>query len=242
MEQKKSQRADLERWRPALFLVGLVVSLSLFFAALGYRTSDDSDIDVSSLLDDVSKENEYVPAYVPDRTNMVSAAAAKPKKPDTQQLKVVDHKTPAEQLGDIAKSHTEGEDGDEAADAEKAENDTKATPQPIAVDMGDNPLNFRIVEQLPEFPGGMSAFVKWITDNLKYPYQAQNQKIKGRVVITFIVNSDGTTSELKVSKSAHPILDREAMRVMRMMPRWKPGVANNRPCRTMMAIPVEFAL
>ena len=117
MEQKKSQRADLERWRPALFLVGLVVSLSLFFAALGYRTSDDSDIDVSSLLDDVSKENEYVPAYVPDRTNMVAAAAAKPKKPDTQQLKVVDHKTPAEQLGDIAKSHTEGEDGDEAADA-----------------------------------------------------------------------------------------------------------------------------
>ena len=225
MEQKKSQRADLERWRPALFLVGLVVSLSLFFAALGYRTSDDSDIDVSSLLDDVSKENEYVP-----------------KKPDTQQLKVVDHKTPVEQLGDIAKSHTEGEDGDEAADAEKAENDTKATPHPIAVDMGDNPLNFRIVEQLPEFPGGMSAFVKWITDNLKYPYSAQNQKIKGRVVITFIVNRDGTTSELKVSKSAHPILDREAMRVMRMMPRWKPGVANNRPCRTMMAIPVEFAL
>ena len=178
MEQKKSQRADLERWRPALFLVGLVVSLSLFFAALGYRTSDDSDIDVSSLLDDVSKENEYVPAYVPDRTNMVAAAAAKLKKPDTQQLKVVDHKTPAEQLGDIAKSHTEGEDGDEAADAEKAENDTKATPQPIAVDMGDNPLNFRIVEQLPEFPGGMSAFVKWITDNWKYPYSAQNQKIK----------------------------------------------------------------
>ena len=70
MEQKKSQRADLERWRPALFLVGLVVSLSLFFAALGYRTSDDSDIDVSSLLDDVSKENEYVPAYVPDRTKI----------------------------------------------------------------------------------------------------------------------------------------------------------------------------
>ena len=193
MEQKKSQRADLERWRPALFLVGLVVSLSLFFAALGYRTSDDQDIDVSSLLDDVSKENEYVPAYVPDRTNMVAAAAAKPKKPDTQQLKVVDHKTPAEQLGDIAKSHTEGEDGDEAADAEKAENDTKATPQPIAVDMSDNPLNFRIVEQLPEFP-----------------------------VCSYNANS--------------------TMRVMRMMPRWKPGVANNRPCRTMMAIPVEFAL
>ena len=119
--------------------------------------------------------------------------------------------------------------------------------------MGDNPLNFRIVEQLPEFPGGMSAFVKWITDNLKYPYSAQNQKIKGRVVITFIVNRDGTTSELKVSKSAHPILDREAMRVMRMMPRWSAAMyssgffglaaaAATRPCRTMMAIPVEFAL
>lgn len=242
MEQKKSRRADLERWRPIFFVAGLVMPLLLFLVALEYRTLAEPEIDMSSLMDDVSKENEYIPVPSPERTDMAAAAHAKPKKPDTQQLKVVDHKTPVNRLDNIAQSRNESEEGDEGNGGEKAEGDTKTTPQPIAVDMGDNPLNFRIVEQLPEFPGGMSAFVKWLTDNLKYPYSAQSQKIKGRVVVTFIVNRDGTTSDLKVSKSAHPILDREALRVMRMMPRWKPGVANNRPCRTMMAIPVEFAL
>lgn len=240
MEEKKSRRADLDRWRPLFFIVGLVLPLLLFLAALEYRTLAEPEIDVSSLLDKLSKEKEYIP--VPNRTDKVAAVDAKPKKVDTQKLEVVEHKTEMEKLNDITQKRIEGEDGGEDAATEKADGDDKTPPQSVAVDLGDNPLNFRIVEQLPEFPGGMSAFVKWLTDNLKYPYVAQNQKIKGRVVITFIVNSDGTTSDLKISESAHPLLDREAMRVMRKMPRWKPGIANNRPCRTMMAIPVEFAL
>jgi periplasmic protein TonB len=72
--------------------------------------------------------------------------------------------------------------------------------QVAAVDMGDNPLNFRIVEQLPEFPGGMSAYVKWLTDNLKYPLAAQKQKIEGRVVVSFVINRDGSLTDIKVTK------------------------------------------
>ena len=242
MEEKKSRRADLDRWRPLFFIAGLVLPLLLFLAALEYRTLAEPEIDMSSLLDKLSKEKEYIPVPSPERTDMAAAAHAKPNKVDAKKLEVVEHKTEMEKLNDITQKRIEGEDGGEHAATEKADDNDKTPPQPVAVDLGDNPLNFRIVEQLPEFPGGMSAFVKWLTDNLKYPYVAQNQKIKGRVVITFIVNSDGTTSDLKVSESAHPLLDREAMRVMRRMPRWKPGIANNRPCRTMMAIPVEFAL
>ena len=83
----------------------------------------------------------------------------------------------------------------------------KDEPKAAAVDMGDNPLNFRIVEQLPEFPGGMSAYVKWLTKNLKYPLAAQKQKIEGRVVVSFVINRDGSLTDIKVSKSANPILD-----------------------------------
>lgn len=239
MEQKKSKKADLERKRPLWFLIGLVMPTLVFVALLELVTWSGRSSTSDNALDDFLEEMEQRPKK--EREDMVAAMDARKQKPkEAERVNIVDEPKEMEPLKTIADTYIEGdEEGAPSADKDdKRKDDT----QVAAVDMGDNPLNFRIVEQLPEFPGGMSAFVKWITDNLKYPYSAQNQKIKGRVVITFIVNSDGTTSDLKVSKSAHPILDREAMRVMRMMPRWKPGVANNRPCRTMMAIPVEFAL
>ena len=100
----------------------------------------------------------------------------------------------------------------------------------------------RIVEQLPEFPGGMTAFVQWLTRNLKYPEAARSQKLQGRVVLSFIVNKDGSVSQVKVARSVNPLLDREALRVIRMMPPWKPGIQNNEPCRTMIAVPIVFQL
>jgi protein TonB len=98
------------------------------------------------------------------------------------------------------------------------------------------------VEQLPEFPGGMVEFMKWLTKNLKYPPSAQNRKVQGRVVVSFIVNKDGTIADAKVVKPVDPTLDREAMRVVRMMPNWKPGLQMGKPCRTMFAIPIVFKL
>lgn len=241
MEQKKSQHADLEGKRPIRFLIGLAVALSLLFGALEYTTTDNSEDISDSTIDDIVREMETMPK--PDRSDMVAAVQPQARKAPTQKLNVVDKKTQMEKLNDITQMRTVGEGTGSDGKAADDNNDNKAEElQPVAVDMGDNPLNFRVVEQLPEFPGGMSAFVKWLTDNLRYPPLAQQQKIQGRVVITFIVNRDGTTSALKIATPSNPLLNREAMRVARMMPKWKPGVANNKPCRTMMAIPIEFKL
>ena len=84
--------------------------------------------------------------------------------------------------------------------------------------------------------------MQWLTQNLKYPPTAQKQKIEGLVVVTFIVNKDGTLSNVKISKSGGLLFDQEAMRVARMMPKWKPGIDKGQPCRTLMAIPIEFKL
>ena len=100
----------------------------------------------------------------------------------------------------------------------------------------------RVVEQLPEFPGGMAEFMKWLTRNLRYPNIAQKQRIEGKVVVTFIVNKDGSIANPKVEKSVNRFLDREALRVIGMMPKWKPGMIDNKPCRTMFAIPINFKL
>lgn len=232
----------MEGKRTTWFLLGLVVSLSLLLGALEYTTSDSAGDAAADQLDDLAPDLELMTA--PDQRDMIAAVQPQ-RKASAEKVKVVDHKSEMKKLNDITQMRTVG-DGDGQAQQGQADGDSKAQPtddlQPVAVDMGDNPLNFRVVEQLPEFPGGMSAFTKWLTDNLKYPASAQQQKIQGRVVVTFIINRDGTLSDIKVARSANPVLDREALRVARMMPKWKPGVSNNKPCRTMFAIPIEFRI
>ncbi len=120
--------------------------------------------------------------------------------------------------------------------------DAPPTIPPVAVDEDDNPLNFRIVEQLPEYPGGMAALVQWLTRNIIYPQEARKHNIQGRVVVSFIINADGSLSDIHLTKTAHFLLDREALRVAKLMPKWKPGIANNKPCRTLFAIPIEFKI
>jgi protein TonB len=117
-----------------------------------------------------------------------------------------------------------------------------APEKPAVVDMESNPLNFRVVEELPEFPGGATELMKWLTENLRYPASAQQRKQQGKVVAQFIVNTDGSLSDFKIVNSVSPDLDREALRVLRMMPPWKAGQQHQKPCRTMVCIPIVFKL
>ena len=113
---------------------------------------------------------------------------------------------------------------------------------PEAVDMYNEPLDFRVVEDLPQFPGGAVEFMKWLTKNLKYPAVAQQRKVQGRVVAQFIVNQDGSVSDIQVVERLSTECDREALRVLRMMPKWQPGLMNAKPCRTKVCIPIVFKL
>ena len=124
----------------------------------------------------------------------------------------------------------------------KTVEETENSEQPTVVDMESNPLNFRIVEELPEFPGGATEFMKWLTKNLTYPRTAQERKIQGKVIAQFIVNKDGSISNLQLVQRVDPALDREALRVLGMMPRWKAGIQDAKPCRTQVCIPIVFKL
>lgn len=246
MEERKTKRADLESKRPTWFLLGLVFALSLMLAALEYTTTDDSGDTSADQIDDFSQETDMLPAL--DQHDMVAAAQPHSAPAQTDRLNIVD-KQPSklEKINAITDMRTVGNDngsngGNSSGDGAKTDDDKTADLAPVAVDGNDNPLNFRIVEQLPEFPGGMSAFVKWLTDNLKYPPLAQKNKIEGQVVVSFIINRDGTIADIKIAKSVHYLLDREALRVAHMMPKWKPGIADNKPCRTLFAIPIVFKI
>ena len=99
-----------------------------------------------------------------------------------------------------------------------------------------------MLEDLPQYPGGPIELVRWLTKNLRYPASAKVKKVEGKVVAQFIVNADGSLSDFKIVKSLNDACDREALRVLRLMPRWKAGVQNDKPCRTVVAIPIVFKL
>lgn len=101
---------------------------------------------------------------------------------------------------------------------------------------------FVVVEEAPVFPGGDSALMKFLNDNIKYPDEAQKRGAEGRVTCQFVVEKDGSLSEVKVLRSADPLLDAEAVRVIESMPKWKPGKQKGKEVRVRYTLPVLFKL
>lgn len=101
---------------------------------------------------------------------------------------------------------------------------------------------YDVVERMPQFPGGASAMFEFLSNNINYPVEAEKKGIHGRVIVTFIVERDGSVSNPKVTKSAEEHLDNEALRVVRKMPKWIPGSQGGHPVRVKYTVPVTFRL
>lgn len=234
MEIKKSPQADLDRRRSQNFMLGIVVVLAALFVALEFDYSvSNNEMDPDALediikeldLDKLKEEEQRIPL-------ITKPVALIPK--TIEKLNVVDEEEPSDELSD-----------DELM-PDKPDTELKTTEEDeVRPDINKEELDamdLKVVEQLPEFPGGAVALMKWLTKNLRYPQNARQRKVQGRVVTQFIVNTDGSLSDLKVVESAEPSLDREALRVLRMMPAWKAGKVDEKPCRTMVCIPIVFKL
>jgi protein TonB len=110
----------------------------------------------------------------------------------------------------------------------------------IALSDGDQPYD--VVEKMPQFPGGQAELFKFISENMKYPVDAQKKKIQGRVILSFVVNEDGSISNVNVVKKVYPSLDAEAIRVLKMMPKWQPGYQDGKAVKVRYVIPMTFKL
>ena len=124
------------------------------------------------------------------------------------------------------------ESDDQKADQNTATGTFEPTPQ----------KTFDVVEQMPEYPGGASALFQFLAKNVKYPAAAEKAGIQGRVIVTFVVDTDGSVIEPTVAKSISPELDAEAIRVISAMPNWKPGMQSGEVVRVKYAVPISFAL
>ena len=228
MESKKTSKADLNEKRGTFFVLGIILALSLLFVSLEYTSREfDSFLD-DEYLDDLAQDFELLPS-MDEEEELETASPQERTTVLTENIKVTNEVPSERDNTSIPTPLVEQEVTDEQ------------TPPNVA-EQAEEPIQFRIVEQYPEFPGGMTEYMKWLTRNLRYPDIARSLKIQGKVVVQFIVNQDGSIADAKVVKSVNPHLDREAMRVIRMMPSWKPGIQDNKPCKTMVAVPIVFKL
>ena len=237
MIEKKNHKADLDRHRWRRLLLSLCVATIAFFVALFIPLNAGFDFDGDdTLLDDVAQDMKSL--SLERHEDMIALIEKKEKE---EPKKVV--ATPDAENEAVEVEQTTDNTGDITETDEREEEKEKTDPiSPIAIDDNEKVLGMHIVEQLPEYPGGMVEFMKWLTRTLKYPAQAKLQRREGTVKVTFIVNKDGSIADAKLVKKVAPALDKEAMRVISLMPAWKPGKQEGKPCRTLVCIPIVFAL
>lgn len=238
MEVKKSAQADLERRKPTGFLLGLIVALSLLLVALEFSSNPSDEGTGDNEFDEMAQDYEMMPPEEQQEYNAPIPVLPTPAL--SERLNIVEEDVATELNKD-----DENKQDITNTEAEAPKNELVPPDDPTAPtleDDPDNPLHFQVVERLPEFPGGPSELMKWLTKNLRYPSQALTLKQQGEVMVQFIINRDGSLTDFKVTKSAGTVLDNEALRVMRMMPKWKPGEDHGQKCRTLFIIPVVFKI
>ena len=232
MEVKKSPKADLENKRSTWLLVGYVIVLAFMFIAFEW-TKRDVKIDTSQAVADLVFEEEI---EIPITEQPEQATPPPPPEAPAvvESLTIVDDDMEVEST-EIASSEETGQ-AVEIAYVPPTVEEEEVVEQEI----------FEVVEQMPEFPnGGMAGLMQYLSKNIKYPKYptiAQENGTQGRVTVQFVVNADGSIVDAKVIRGVDPYLDKEALRVINSMPKWKPGMQRGKAVRVKYTVPVMFRL
>jgi protein TonB len=223
MEIKKNPNVDLNN-KTGLFLnIGLVVSLLLVITAFEWRFYDEGALmDLGQVSDEFEDVMEIPPTEQPP-----------PPPPKIQQPEII-----------------EVPDEEEIEEEIEVDLDVEITEETVVEDLVfDEPVEeevaeeiFTIVEDQPAPKGGMAAFYEYVAKKLKYPAQARRMGIEGRVFVEFVVDKDGTITDVKAIKGIGAGCDEEAIRVIQEAPAWNPGKQRGRPVKVRMILPITFKL
>ncbi len=225
MDLKKSPKASLEDKKMFFLLIGFVMVLSLVYIGLEWTKSDvtvyqnaNTDFLVEDELDVVqTKQDEPPPPPPPPAPEVVEV------------LNVVENNVKTADIN----INTEDD---------KSKAVIVAAPVAAPVIEEEDNVVFQVVETMPLFPGGESAMMKFMGENIKYPVIAQENGIQGRVICQFVVNKDGSIVDVEVVRSVDASLDKEAIRMIKSMPKWSPGKQRGKPVRVKYTLPVNFKL
>lgn len=223
MELKKSPKADLESKKILFRQIGLVLALLIVFGAFEYKSYDKRQINLQQrAAEDVPEE------IIPITEQNVKP----PPPPPPQQVTVLT----------VVDDNTEVQDVKINVDVDqKTVIEVYVPPVREEEEIVEQEI-FTIVESMPEFPGGQQAMLEFIARNIKYPPLARESGIQGRVFVNFVVEPDGSVSNVKVIRGIGGGCDEEAVRVIQSMPKWTPGRQRGKAVRVSFNLPVRFTL
>lgn len=222
MEAKKNPKADVHQLRGMLFSLSLTITLGLIITAFEWKSNEDGNsVDLTKY--DVPTD-ELLDIPVTDQPPPPPAPTMLPKiveVPDEEEIEE-----------EIVKIDVEMKETSEVIKVSHVEEIEKEETDEI----------FMIVEEQPEFPGGIGNFNQFIRSNMHYPRNARSMGVEGKVYVEAIVGKDGKLTELKVLKGVGSGCDEEALRVVGLSPKWNPGRQRGNPVRTRIVIPIVFKL
>ena len=227
MEIKKSPKADLENKKTTNLLIGAILTLSVLF--IGFEWSErDKQVATDTGLTEIVFEEEIIPITEQEQPKQAPPPPEAPKVEEV--LEIMDNDSKVE------------ESTIQASDDTQAAVEVKYTPVEVEEEEVEEEQIFQIVEEPASFPGGMGECMKWLGKNIKYPTISQENGVQGRVIIQFVVNRDGSIVDAQVARGVDPYLDKEALRVVGLMPKWKPGKQRGKEVRVKYTLPVMFRL
>ena len=225
MEEKKSPKANLENKKLMFMQIGLILSLLIAWLAFEHKSYDKREIDPSLLNREVVIDEEMVEITKQDEQKPQPMEVPK----QTTQLEIV-------------QDDVEVDDIEINAEVEQNEVlEEYVAPEVVEEEVVEQEI-FQIVEEMPAFPGGEAKLMEYVGKNIKYPQIARETGIQGRVFIGFVVEPDGSVSNVKLLRGIGGGCDEEAMRVVKSMPKWKPGKQRGKAVRVSYQIPVFFKL
>lgn len=225
MQLKKSQKASLEDKKLTYALMGLVFVLSICYVALEWTEQEVTKYEVVDMDFLIEEEIEI------QQTSQETPPPPPP--PPVQEVEVLN----------VVEDDVQTEEIVINTEDNKEEEIIIAAPVEAPVEEEEEEVVFVVVETMPEFPGGQGELMKYLASNVKYPVIAQENGIQGRVICQFVVNKDGSIVDVVVARtSGEPSLDKEAVRVIKSMPKWKPGKQRGKAVRVKYTVPVNFRL
>lgn len=229
MEIKKSPKADLEKGKLTGILMGMIVGLAVMFVGFEWSDREITIVQDEGVADVIAEEEIEItrPEDTPPPPPPPPPAPA-----IAEELNVVEDDV---KLDDVEIASSED-------DATAAQQEAYVPPAVVEEEEESEQQIFTVVEKMPEFPGGMAALMKYLANAIKYPVIAQENGIQGRVSCSFVINKDGSIVDAVVLRGVDPSLDKEALRVINAMPKWKPGEQRGKPVRVKYTVPVTFRL
>jgi periplasmic protein TonB len=232
MIAKKSSKADLERKRFAFFQIGMIVAGSLTLAAFEYTTVQTEKQKVA-----IVEEDSGVQIWVPALIDPVQEDRPEPQQSRVQQSSVV--MKPIDEVT-IVKAPLNPNLTYTDTKVIITEPCTDCIETGITIEGEDEPLFVSEVD--PQYPGGFKAMFDFISKNVSYPEMAREMGVQGTVQVHFVVNRDGSITDVKTDSKVNKDLENEAMRVVGMMPNWIPGEQAGKPVRVHYTIPINFVI